>query len=74
MMQLSAKKTAAEINKTNIEVTMLYGEYEKSVYGSLVERVKETAKDLKHVKVVEVPNAPHPFRYPAYIDGIAREL
>jgi hypothetical protein len=53
---------------------MLYGEQEKEIYGSLVERVKETAKDLRNVTVVEVPNAPHPFIYPAYIDGIAKVL
>lgn len=74
MKYLSAKKTASEINKTNIEVTMLYGEQEKKVYGQLVERVKETAKELKNVTVVEVPNAPHPVIYPEYIEGIAKVL
>jgi len=74
MKRLSAKKTADAINKTNIEVTMLYGEQEKEVYGQLVERVKETAKELNNVTLVEVPNAPHPFIYPAYIKGIAKVL
>lgn len=74
MDQLSANHTAQAINLTDIEVVMLYGEQEKKVYPHLVERVKSTAKDLKDVKLIEVPNAPHEFRDPAYIKGIKLAL
>lgn len=74
MDQLSAKQTASGINKTVTEVTMLYGEQEKVVYPHLVERVICTSKDLENVRLVEVPEAPHPFRDPAYVRGVGLAL
>lgn len=71
---LSAKETAREINRRKIPLVLLYGEQEKELYPELVARIKETANDLNDCEVVEVPDAPHPFRDPAYIKGIAKEL
>jgi hypothetical protein len=53
---------------------MLYGQQEKEVYPHLVERVKSTAKDLRNVRLIEIPDAPHSFSDPAYIKGIESAL
>lgn len=74
MQSLSAKETAKLLNQTNIDVTLLYGEQEKEMYPHLVERVKDTARDLKAAQLVEVAGAPHSSRDPAYIKGIAAVL
>lgn len=74
MKQLSAEQTANEINKTNIRVTLLYGEQEKIHVPFLVERVKSTARDLENAELIEVPDASHPFHGPAYIKGIKSVL
>lgn len=72
---LSAKETAAKINKANVPVVLMYGEKEKQILdGGLVRRVKETAKDLKNCKLVEIPDAPHQFRNSHYIEAIKQQL
>ena len=74
MDQLHAKQTATKINQSGTKVIMLYGEREKLIYPELVERVKSTAQDLHNVKLIEVADAPHSFRDPAYIRGIELAL
>jgi pimeloyl-ACP methyl ester carboxylesterase len=74
MRHLSAAQTAKAINQTNTKVVMLYGQQENEVYPHLVERVKSTAKDLRNVQLIEVPDAPHSFSDPAYIKGIESAL
>lgn len=74
MSQLSATKTAQDLNKTNVSVTLLYGEQEKELHPHLMQRVWQTAKQLKHAEVIEAPGAPHAFYNKTYIDTISSVL
>lgn len=67
---ISAKEAADAINKTKTKCILFYGEQEKKMYKKLVRRVKSTANDLKGSQLAEIPNAPHSFRDPAYIEFI----
>jgi pimeloyl-ACP methyl ester carboxylesterase len=71
MKKISAKQTAEAINKTSVEITLMYGENEDKI---LIDRVKSTAKDLKNSEVIEVPNGPHHMIDPIYTAAIAEQL
>jgi len=74
METLSAAQTAKQINSTNTEVILFYGEQEKKLYPSLVSRAKNTASVLRNGQVIEIPDAPHSFRNSLYIQAITKTL
>jgi pimeloyl-ACP methyl ester carboxylesterase len=71
---LLADSTAKKLNQTDVESVFMVGEQELGVNTWLTKRVRTSAKAVKNSKYVEVPDAPHTFRDPAYIKGIAKEL
>src|SRR3990167_10381498 len=72
---ISADETAQEINKTQVDVVFMRGERENwGRFIKLSERVEQSVKAVKRSKLVVVPNCPHSFRAPEYIDGITAEL
>ncbi len=72
--QISANEAAKRINQTNIKTIMFYGEKEKIMYKKLVERVKATAKDINETELMEITEAAHSFKDPAYIKVISESL
>lgn len=73
-LTISAKLITDEINKTNVKSTLFYGEQEKKIHKKLVERVIDTAKDIKGSQLIEIPDAPHSFRDVKYIVAITKVL
>lgn len=72
---ISADDIAKALNKTNVEMIFMHGERENwGRFLKLVERVEASAAAVNNSKLVVVPDAPHPFRNPAYIKGIVKEL
>jgi hypothetical protein len=71
---ISAKTIVDEINRTKVKSILFYGEHEKKKYKKLVERVIDTAQDLKGSHMSEIPNAPHSFKDTAYISAILTVL
>lgn len=72
---ISADKTAQQINELGLSITFMRGEKENwGRFIMLSERVEQSASAVKNSKLVIVPNCPHVFRDPAYIQGISREL
>lgn len=70
----SIEAIAEDLNKTNIEVTVLYGEKEHQSSPKLVERAKDIAEKIKRATLVEVEAAPHSLKSPEYVRGLTKIL
>lgn len=70
LWSLSAKDTAESINATRCFV--LYGEKEKQTSPILVDRCRQTAKQIIGATLIEVKNAPHDMSHDAYTAAILK--
>jgi pimeloyl-ACP methyl ester carboxylesterase len=70
----SCEDLAEDLNRAKIKTTVMYGEREHQSSPPLVARAKEMHRLVKGSKIVEVPDAPHPFVAPEYVKGIAAEF
>lgn len=70
----SVSDLAKEVSKSSVKIKVLFGEKEHESSPRLVKRSKETASSIKNASLIEVKDAPHPFREPEYISGIINAL
>lgn len=72
--QYSLYDIAATLSEQDIAIKILYGELEKDALPVLVERSRSLARMITAAELIEVPGAPHRFRMPEYVAGIANAL
>lgn len=70
----SIEDIAKELNKTNIKVSVLYGEKEHQSSPKLVKRAKDIAEKIERATLVEVEAAPHSLKSPEYVRGLTKIL
>jgi pimeloyl-ACP methyl ester carboxylesterase len=65
---------AADINKSSIRTTVIYGELENKTSPQLVDRCKDAAKKIQRSKIIEFPDTPHSMKDDRYMRELLKLL
>jgi pimeloyl-ACP methyl ester carboxylesterase len=74
LWSLSFAAIAQKYTHLDLDITVAYGEKEKSMYPLLVRRCEAAAIALPHARLVELPNAPHSMGDPVYIEQLVKYI